>query len=52
MTIVRRASPLGELISLRQAMDRLLVPTTDGSNGSRSLATGETSARSTAPAGA
>jgi hypothetical protein len=24
MTIVRRASPLGELISLRQAMDRLL----------------------------
>jgi HSP20 family protein len=28
------------------------VPTTDGSNGSKSLATGETSARSTAPAGA
>ena len=23
MTIVRRASPLGELVSLRQAMDRL-----------------------------
>jgi hypothetical protein len=23
MTIVRRASPLGELVSIRQAMDRL-----------------------------
>ena len=58
MTIARRSSPLGELISLRQAMDsQIRITPTDtsssnGSNGSRNLAPGETSARTTTAAGA
>jgi hypothetical protein len=53
MTIVRRASPLGELVSLRQVMDRLfedsVVRPRNGSDGSTGLASGETSGE-TSPA--
>ena len=58
MMIVRRASPQGELVSLRQAMDsQIRITPTDtsssnGSKGSKNLAPGETSARTTTAAGA
>ena len=48
MTIVRRSSPLGELVSLRQAMDRLFEDSS--SNGSERLATGEAAAETAVPA--
>ena len=48
MTLVRRDSPLGEIVSLRQAMDRLFE---DSSNGKQRLAAGETTTE-TARAGA
>jgi hypothetical protein len=40
MSIVRRTSPLGEMLSLRQAMDRLFAPTAE-SAGQAEAATGE-----------
>ena len=47
MTLVRRTSPLGELVSLRQAMDRLFEDSFVRPRGWASAASRATASRST-----